>query len=129
MPLEPALSCGRASNFDGVVSGGESGSGGRMERTEPRPVAPAAAPPAAALLALRPAEDGEDEEALIDIGVDLISIKPERENPPPRVQIELKRGERERERKKNKGKRKRKTRAFLPFIFLTLAEGRGTHLK
>ena len=77
MPLEPALSCGRAFGFDdGVVSGsGESGccGGGRMERTEPRPVA---APPPAALLALRTAADGEEEEALIDIGVDLIDKEP-----------------------------------------------------
>ena len=77
--MEPALSCGRAFGFDdGVVSGsGESGccGGGRMERTEPRPVA-AAAPPPAALLALRTAADGEEEEALIDIGVDLIDKEP-----------------------------------------------------
>lgn len=49
---------------------GESGGGGRIERAEPRPVA--AAPPAA-LPALRPvASNKEDEEPLIDIGVDRI---------------------------------------------------------
>ena len=70
MPMGPALSCGRAIGFDvGVVS---SGGGGRMERAEPRPVAAVPAPPAAALLALRPAADAEDEKSLIDIGVGLI---------------------------------------------------------
>ena len=90
MPFGPALSCGWAI-VDGVVSIVGRGGGGRIERTEPRPVADAAAPPLAALSALRPAAalaaaDEEDEKALIDIGVDLIdkenSLRREREKAP-----------------------------------------------
>jgi hypothetical protein len=63
----------------------------------------AAAPPAAALLALRPAAE-EGEEALIDIGMDLIDErKPEKEREPPFSSTPIVGVlERERERQRNK---------------------------